>query len=313
MLTKPQIGRMNIPRWQCRWSAARRYSSIQDLSIGERTPVTMIGTLCIPLECHVPIVRSFKWHESQLRRQYPSTVLPMSMARSTFRMNSHSSLLPLITLVPQWQLCLVWPLTPLSHFTKSVCTTRSNLQVAHLLRKWKLPMLSMSSWNKKTHVVTPFQHALTQLLSMEEVKWGCIGIMVGYCDLRSLIHANCFTGYQVAQVHAVFEIPSKARSEVFVSSETSPPTYLTYVEWFSPIPTIQDPNSLLYRVSRLTYHGQQCASIIPVDSILCSVHLFPWFGQSMPLDWNTFMVIKSCHSFHVNWFSDRHNYYLLFA
>ena len=62
--------------------------------------------------------------------------------------------------------------------------------------------------------------------------------MVGYCDLRSLIHANCFTGYQVAQVRAVFEIPSKARSDIFISTETSPPTYLAYVEWFSPIPTI---------------------------------------------------------------------------
>ena len=92
-----------------------------------------------------------------------------------------------------------------------------------------------------------------------------------------VFHTNCFTGYQVAQVCAVFEIPPKARSSVFLSDplETSPPTHLAYVEWFSQIPAIRDPNSLLYRVSRLTYNGQRHASIIPVDSILVVCTSFP--------------------------------------
>lgn len=129
-------------------------------------------------------------------------------------------------------------------------------------------------------------------------------------SIRVSPHTNCVTGYQVAQVRAVFEIPPKARSSVFLSepSETSPPTHLAYVEWFSPIPAIRDPNSLLYRVSRLTYNGRRRASVIPVDSILCSVHLFPRFGQSTPPDWKTFTVIEACNSFYVNPFSDRHNY-----
>ncbi|KAH9033544.1 hypothetical protein EDB85DRAFT_1837590, partial [Lactarius pseudohatsudake] len=53
---------------------------------------------------------------------------------------------------------------------------------------------------------------------------------------------------------------------------------LAYVEWFSPIPATPDVNSLLYRVSRLTRNGRREASIIPVDSIFSSVHLFPRFG-----------------------------------
>ncbi|KAH8978469.1 hypothetical protein EDB92DRAFT_1772471, partial [Lactarius akahatsu] len=53
---------------------------------------------------------------------------------------------------------------------------------------------------------------------------------------------------------------------------------LAYVEWFSPIPATPDANHSLYRVSRLTHNGWHDASIIPVDSIFLSVHLFPRFG-----------------------------------
>ena len=89
-------------------------------------------------------------------------------------------------------------------------------------------------------------------------------------------------------------------------------THLTYVEWFSPVPETPNPNSLLYRVSRLTHNGQHRASIIPVDSLLCSTHLLPRFGPSTPQEWNTFSVIEACTTFYLNPFSDRHNY-LMFA
>ena len=121
-------------------------------------------------------------------------------------------------------------------------------------------------------------------------------------------YSNCFAGYKVAQVRIVFEIPNKAISEVYLSLEISPPTHLTYVEWFSPIPATPNPNSLLYRVSRLTCNGQHRASIIPIDSLLCSAHLFHQFGPSTPQEWNTFSVIESCTTFYLNLFSDRHNY-----
>ncbi len=127
---------------------------------------------------------------------------------------------------------------------------------------------------------------------------------------RSNYHA-CL-GLRIAQVRVVFQLPSKVIPMIFRPS-TTPPTHLAYVEWFSPIPLNPEANSLLYKVSRLTRNGWRKASIIPIDSILSSVHLIPRFATKQnTADWNTFSVIELCHTFYVNPFSDRDTY-LLFA
>ena len=58
--------------------------------------------------------------------------------------------------------------------------------------------------------------------------------------------------------------------------------------------------------------GRRRATIIPLDAILCSVHLFPHFGPVTPRDWNSFTVLERCNSFYINPFTDLHNY-LTFA
>ncbi len=55
------------------------------------------------------------------------------------------------------------------------------------------------------------------------------------------------------------------------------------------------------------YSGQRRATVIPVESILGSVHLLPQFGPIMP-HWNSFSALDQCNTFYVNPFSDRHNY-----
>ncbi|KAF8270896.1 hypothetical protein EI94DRAFT_1770660 [Lactarius quietus] len=112
-------------------------------------------------------------------------------------------------------------------------------------------------------------------------------------------------------VRVVFQLPSKLNPLIFPSSEATPPTHLAYVKWFSPIPTSLDSNSKLYRVSRLTRRGRRIASVIPVDSIISSIHLFPCFGQNT-LTGKTFLVLELCHSFYINPFSSRDNY-LIFS
>ncbi|KAH9015234.1 hypothetical protein EDB85DRAFT_2076369 [Lactarius pseudohatsudake] len=115
---------------------------------------------------------------------------------------------------------------------------------------------------------------------------------------------------QIAQVCVVFQIPEGSIPVLFPSLTTVLPTHLAYVEWFSPIPATPDANHSLYRVSRLTRNGRRDASIIPVDSIFSSVHLFPRFGQQSR-EWNTFSVLELCQSFYINPFSDRDMYLLL--
>ena len=118
-------------------------------------------------------------------------------------------------------------------------------------------------------------------------------------------------GLRIAQVRVVFQLPNKVIPQVFLSQDTIPPTHLAYVEWFSPIPSTPDSNSLLYKVSRLVQNGRRVASVITVDSIHSSVHLLPRFGEDPPV-WNTFSVLELCHSFYINPFSDRDSF-LLFS
>jgi len=54
--------------------------------------------------------------------------------------------------------------------------------------------------------------------------------------------------------------------------------------------------------------GQRQASVIPLSSIISSVHLLPQFGQNSPHNMNSFTVLEKCHSFYVNPFSDMYNY-----
>lgn len=124
--------------------------------------------------------------------------------------------------------------------------------------------------------------------------------------------SNCYLGHRVAQVRAVFQLPKKAIPQVFPALDVdAASTHLAYVEWFSPIPSRPDADHQMYRVSRLLHNGRRQASIIPVSSIVSSIHLFPRFRHNTPQEWNTYSVMELCHSFYINPFSDR-NTYLLF-
>ena len=123
---------------------------------------------------------------------------------------------------------------------------------------------------------------------------------------------NWYAGHRIAQVHVVFHIPSRIIHDVSPSLDTSSPTYLAYVEWFSPLTAAPDPKHQLYRVSRQMCDGCRSASIIPVDMILYSIHLIPQFEPVMPKEWNSFMILDQCQIFYVNPFCNIHSY-LAFA
>ncbi|KAH9030534.1 hypothetical protein EDB85DRAFT_2074297 [Lactarius pseudohatsudake] len=111
-------------------------------------------------------------------------------------------------------------------------------------------------------------------------------------------------GNRIAQVRVVFQIPTKVVHDIFFHDA---PTHLAYVEWFSPLSPTPDVNHLMYKVSRLMDGGRRSAAVIPVGSIIGSVHLIPRFGPVTP-DWNSFSVLEQCSIFYVNSFSDQDNY-----
>ena len=105
----------------------------------------------------------------------------------------------------------------------------------------------------------------------------------------------------------MFELPSRVIPEVFSAIDT-PPKYLAYVEWFTPLPRSPDPKHGMYRVSRLIQDRRRSASVITAESIIRSVHLIPQFGPIVPQGWNSFTVLEHCNTFYVNPFADVHSY-----
>ena len=90
------------------------------------------------------------------------------------------------------------------------------------------------------------------------------------------------------------------------------PKYLTYIEWFSWLSAAHNADHLMYKVMQSTHNGGQSVAIIPVELILCSVHLIPQIGPTVPQNWSVFLVLERCHTFFINPFSDRYNY-LIFS
>ncbi|KAF8257911.1 hypothetical protein EI94DRAFT_1626436, partial [Lactarius quietus] len=87
-------------------------------------------------------------------------------------------------------------------------------------------------------------------------------------------------GHQIAQIRAVFQIHKHLVDDIFPG--TKPSIHLVNAEWFTPFLATWDPNHQLHRVSRSMHYDKQCVTVIPVESILGSVHLLPRFGSTPP-------------------------------
>ncbi|KAJ7875217.1 hypothetical protein B0H13DRAFT_1894237 [Mycena leptocephala] len=111
------------------------------------------------------------------------------------------------------------------------------------------------------------------------------------------------TGYRVGRVRVVFKLSSKVTAALFPG--VPPPGHLAYVEWFSAFPRQPEPNHLMYKISRLE---ERVASIIPIENIRRSIHLFPQFGPVVPRAWTSQNVLDSATKFYVSPWSDRHSY-----
>ncbi|KAJ7161604.1 hypothetical protein C8R46DRAFT_1037805 [Mycena filopes] len=105
--------------------------------------------------------------------------------------------------------------------------------------------------------------------------------------------------YRVGQVRCVFSIPEKQVQRIFKAGITVL-KYLVYIEWFSAFKSRPEPNHLLYKISRAeNKDGERVSSIIPIDNIRRSVHLFPKFGRVVPREWTSSNVLDECSTFFI--------------
>ena len=108
-------------------------------------------------------------------------------------------------------------------------------------------------------------------------------------------------------MHVIFSLPEKALAEWF-SSGNFPHEYLAYVEWFSAFSQNPEPNHELFKISRSFKNEQRLASIIPVNNIRQSIHLFPSYGPIVPQEWSSSSVLDKCRTFFVNSTTDQYIY-----
>ncbi|KAJ7733721.1 hypothetical protein B0H14DRAFT_3117949 [Mycena olivaceomarginata] len=191
--------------------------------------------------------------------------------------------------------------------------TFSNRQVENAANDFIIPFQSVAVCHKiKFWNEDPFgQESASDTLDMIHIKPAYTnnhGRTVGGRFDTALVNDGTgahvgVAGYRISQVRVVFSLSEKVLEHIFPSER--PPKHLAYVELFSKFSNIPDANHRMYKVSR---PAERIASIIPVENIRRSVHLFPQFELSAPRDWTSQNVLEKCNKFYVSPWSDRHAY-----
>ena len=89
------------------------------------------------------------------------------------------------------------------------------------------------------------------------------------------------------------------------TSAADRPKHLAYVDWFSKFTHYPDSSHQQFKVTQsLAPGGGNLASIVPITSIISSVHLLPKFGEVAPRHWTCSNVLDKAPSFYVNSFGD---------
>ncbi|THU87442.1 hypothetical protein K435DRAFT_681657 [Dendrothele bispora CBS 962.96] len=115
-------------------------------------------------------------------------------------------------------------------------------------------------------------------------------------------------GLRVGRVRVIFSLPSKSLDRLFPSN-ISPPSHLAYIEWFTPFTCYPDSSSGLHHIKRHTMSdGTPSVSVVPVDMIKQSVHLYPKWGGAVPSERTCENILDSCSDFYLNPFRDIRTY-----
>ncbi|THU81028.1 hypothetical protein K435DRAFT_823508 [Dendrothele bispora CBS 962.96] len=105
-------------------------------------------------------------------------------------------------------------------------------------------------------------------------------------------------GLRIGRIRVIFSLPSQSLDRLFPPN-VQPPSHLAYVEWFTKF-TRPETSSGLYRLKLETLRDNTpSASVVPLETLKQSVHLFPKWGGTVP---------NKCITFYLNPFRDPHTY-----
>ena len=123
--------------------------------------------------------------------------------------------------------------------------------------------------------------------------------------------SRCLLGYCVGRIRCIFTIPASTVQQWFNedASISGASSYFAYVDWFTPFSVSRmGEHHCMYQICYLRVQGEQQSSVIPINLITQSVHLFPKFGHVANADWKSSDVLDKAMAFFVNPFSNRFSY-----
>ncbi|KAJ3797272.1 hypothetical protein GGU11DRAFT_816582 [Lentinula aff. detonsa] len=203
------------------------------------------------------------------------------------------------------------PLNQVDDYARFVVLPFRSLPIWH-----KVKFINLGLYGKKTldsisvhpchingdgEVIRPSRFDTALLKVKDEGSWVKGGMKMMYYSLDT----------RIGRVRVVFSLPSD-KLDTLLPPNIPPPTHLAYVEWYTRFSRNPEAFSGLYRLKRdVLADGTVAASIVPLDSILRSVHLFPKWGGAVPAGWTSESVLDNAPSFSLSVFKDNHSYFNL--
>ncbi|KAJ3884978.1 hypothetical protein GG344DRAFT_59913 [Lentinula edodes] len=123
------------------------------------------------------------------------------------------------------------------------------------------------------------------------------------------VEVNSDNYFKVGRVRVIFSLP-EGKLHGLLPANMTPPKYLAYVEWFSRFPSRAESYTGLYRLKKqFNRDGTPAASILPMETIKHSVHLYLKWGGTVPAAWTSENVLDKCQTFLLSPFRDTHMYF----
>ncbi|KAF8872990.1 hypothetical protein BD779DRAFT_1613730 [Infundibulicybe gibba] len=118
-------------------------------------------------------------------------------------------------------------------------------------------------------------------------------------------HAN-LKDYRVGRIRVIFSLQQRHAKKLF--HDKPAPGHFAYVEWFTPFHSPGHNHGMYLLKPAYNRQEEHLASVVPVNNIRQSVHLFPQFPAEVPEQWTTSNVLDTCDKFFLNPRTDRYSF-----
>ncbi|KAJ8075302.1 hypothetical protein PM082_019638 [Marasmius tenuissimus] len=116
------------------------------------------------------------------------------------------------------------------------------------------------------------------------------------------------SGLRLGRVRVIFSLPS-TNLDLILPSNLPPPKHLAYVEWFSNFVRNPELHSHLYKIKKEARGDFPLVSVLPLNLIKQSVHLYPKWDPAALAEWESETVLDKCDTFYMSPYKDLRTFF----